>query len=294
VTPDRPMDILTQCLLDLLHGLEGKGFPLILCGGFGLYLKQVRRQEQGFGHHPLLPGDLWPRPRTTEEIDILVRTEILADAERFSRLRQVLDDLTYRPVPGAEYMQFIRRLDSGGWVKVDLLTGPVPDALGDKVTVRNRRVRPAGRSVGLHAHRADEAIGFQTNLQAISIEGYCTDGRPCQGVVFIPPAVTFLMMKLFAFNDRHRDEQKDFARHHAMDLYRVVAMLSYDEFQRTRAVISAHWQDEILQEASQMIADYFATPTSLGLIRMQEHDLFEPDMDTREFSRALTDLFAEP
>lgn len=290
MTPNWPMDTLRQCLLDILRELDGCDFPLIFCGGFGLYLKQMTLQEQGLTYQPLLPGELWPRPRTTEDMDVLVRTEILADAERFSRLRQVLDRLEYQPIEGAEYMQF-RRLADGA--KVDLLTGPVPNLLRDKVTIRDRRIRPAGKSVGLHAHRTDEAIGFQDDLRPIRIEGCCTDGQPYEDTVFIPPPVTFLMMKLFAFRDRHQDKEKDFARHHAMDLYRIVAMLSHQEFQHTRDTICRQWHEDVVQKARLVVADYFADPTSLGLLRIREHQLFEPDMDTKEFMQALTDLFAE-
>lgn len=293
MTPNWPMDTLRQCLLDILRELDGCDFPLIFCGGFGLYLKQMMLQEQGLTYKPLLPGELWPRARTTDDMDMLVRTEILADAERFSRLRQVLDKLGYQPIEGAEYMQFLRLADGA---KVDLLTGPVPDILRDKVIIRDRRIRPAGGSVGLHAHRTDEAIGFQDDdrLQSIRIEGCCTDGQPYEGTVFIPPPVTFLMMKLFAFRDRCRDKDKDFGRHHAMDLYRVVAMLSYQEFQQTREAICHQWHNDVVPEARQIVADYFADPTFLGLLRLQEHQLFEHDMDTKEFMQALTDLFAKP
>ena len=129
------MGVLKSCLLDLLRELEDKNFPLILCGGFGLYLKQLDLQGRGDNYHPLLPNEQWPRPRTTDDLDILIRTEILIDAQRFKLLRGVLDDLGYKPIPGAEYMQFVRRLDNGASVKVDLLTGPVAATLVDKLKI---------------------------------------------------------------------------------------------------------------------------------------------------------------
>jgi len=288
------MGVLKSCLLDLLRELEDKDFPLILCGGFGLYLKQLDLQRRLADYLPLLPNEQWPHPRTTGDLDILVRTEILADAARFILLRQALDSLGYQPIPGAEYMQFVRRLDDGGNVKIDLLTGPIAGIPAGKFTTGDRRIRPAGQSVGLHAHRADEALGFQENLHEITVEGNCTDGLPYRHSVWVPPAVTFLMMKLFAFRDRNQDRDKDFARHHAMDLYRVVAMLDYGEFHQTRSVICDHWGNSVVQEARQLVIEHFARPTSLGLIRLQEHNLFEPEMDVQEFSKALADLLAEP
>ncbi|MBC8372593.1 MAG: hypothetical protein ISS69_10965 [Phycisphaerae bacterium] len=291
---DWSMGVLKSCLLDLLRELEDKNFPLILCGGFGLYLKQLDLQERGDNYHPLLPNEQWPRPRTTSDLDILIRTEILVDTERFKLLRGILDNLGYKPIPGAEYMQFVRRLNNGNDVKADLLTGPVATTLVNKLNIGDRRIRPAEQSVGLHAYRTDEAVGFQENMQTIQIEGYCTDQRPYRNSISVPQAVTFLMMKLFAFRDRNQDPDKDFARHHAMDIYRVVAMLDHDEFRQTRSAICDYWDRDVVQEAGKLVNEHFSESTALGLIRLREHDLFDSEMDVQEFSRALADLFAKP
>lgn len=290
---DWPMGILKSCLLDLLRKLEDKNFPLILCGGFGLYLKQLELQQRGSDYQPLLRSEFWPRPRTTEDMDILIRTEILAKANRFRLLRQALDELGYQPISGAEYMQFVRKLPDGGNVKVDLLTGPVAEPLRDRVRIKDRRISPVAQSIGLHAHRSDEALGFQDNLLEIRIAGQCTDGHAYESAVFISPAITFLMMKLFAFRDRNQDKQKDFARHHAMDLYRIVAMLDHDEFEQTQTLIQSFGEEAILQEARKIATEFFSSPTALGLLRLRKHNLFEPDMDVQEFSQALTDLLKQ-
>lgn len=294
MTADWSMGIIKTCLLDLLSALEGKDFPVILCGGFGLYLKQLYLQSQGQSRQSLLPADFWPRPRTTEDMDVLVRTEVVADAERFRRLRTVLDDLEYVPIPGAEYMQFVKQLGTSTNVKIDLLTGPIPPALESRVVARQRRIRPAGQSVGLHAHRADEAMLFEQDLLQIPIDGNRSDGQPYSGVIFVPPAITFLSMKLHAFQDRADDQDKDFARGHALDLYRVVAMLSYQEFQQVRSAIRHQWDDAVVQNARRIVTEHFSDATSLGLIRLRQHDLFEKDMDTDKFCRALVDLFKAP
>ena len=287
---DWAMGVLKSCLLDLLRKLEDKNFPLILCGGFGLYLKQLELQQRGSDYQPLLHGEFWPRPRTTEDMDILIRTEIFAKADRFRLLRQTLDGLGYQPIVGAEYMQFVRKLPDGGDVKVDLLTGPVVEPLRDKVRIKDRRISPVAQSIGLHARRSDEALGFQDNLLEIRIAGQCTDGHAYESTVFIPPAVTFLMMKLFAFRDRNQDEQKNFARHHAMDLYRIVAMLDHGEFEQTQILIQSFGEKAVLQEAREIVAEFFSSSTALGLLRLQEHNLFKSDTDVQAFSQALTDL----
>ena len=67
--------ILTASLLDLLYELLETPVRLIIGGGFGLYLKQQNRKD---GVRTLLD----PTPaRSTGDIDIFLRTEILAYPE---------------------------------------------------------------------------------------------------------------------------------------------------------------------------------------------------------------------
>jgi hypothetical protein len=145
--------------LHLLYELRNQQMPLILGGGYGLYLKQVHLQEAR-PSATLIPGELWPSPRATEDLDILVRTEVVVDAGRMRLIRAALDRLGYAAIPGAEFMQFVKPLRGGMHVKVDLLTGPLgPFADDPRVKVDERRVR-LREKVQLHAHRTDEAVGL--------------------------------------------------------------------------------------------------------------------------------------
>lgn len=51
----------------------------------------------------------------------------------------------------------------------------------------------------------------------------------------MPDAFPYLMMKPFAFHDRRDDPQKDVGRHHALDLYTVVGMMTEGEYDRAVA-----------------------------------------------------------
>ena len=75
--PEPFVDALKVALLDLLHELSDTNIPLIIVGGYGLYLKQVSAEAKE--EATLIPADLWPPPRATEDIDLLFRTEIVAD-----------------------------------------------------------------------------------------------------------------------------------------------------------------------------------------------------------------------
>jgi hypothetical protein len=60
------VDPLLASLLDLLYELEGRGIPLMIGGGFGLFLK--RRHLAATGERTLL-GQL-PQPRATNDLDL--------------------------------------------------------------------------------------------------------------------------------------------------------------------------------------------------------------------------------
>jgi hypothetical protein len=85
-------------LLDLLHEIEGTDIKLIIGGGFGIYLKvsQARR----LGMRTLLQA--WPEPRSTNDLDLFLRPELLIDSRKLKPLANAITRLGYQIVPGAE------------------------------------------------------------------------------------------------------------------------------------------------------------------------------------------------
>ena len=281
--------ILKTSLLDLLHELRGQEMPLILGGGYGLYLKQIHLQET-LSSATLIPGELWPAPRATEDLDILLKTEIVVDANRMRAIRAALDKLRYVVIETAKFMQFVKPLGGGMLVKVDLLTGPLGLFADDpRVKVDDRRVRPR-ESVQLHAHRMDEAVGSQESTLAIPVRGTLSSGQAYETVVHVPQAFTLLLMKLFAFRDRCMDAEKDMARHHALDLYRIVAIMTEDEFQQTAQRVAEHQSEPVIVEAKRIVGEHFASTESLGSLRLREHRLWREGMAITEFLSAMRDL----
>ena len=128
MTPSNPPVILNPLfcsLLDLLFEIRKAASPLTVGGGFGLYLK--RRHLERSGGRTLLDAALWPAIRSTNDLDVILRAEMLADAGRVSLLADRLGRLGYTPVKAAEYMQFVRMIRMGDAeyeVKIDLLVGP--------------------------------------------------------------------------------------------------------------------------------------------------------------------------
>jgi hypothetical protein len=88
------LDQLTANLLDLLFELEGRNIPIMIGGGFGLFLK--RQHLQSSNARTLF--DSLPEPRATNDLDMFLRAEILSDLGRTREVRDAIVRLGYAPV----------------------------------------------------------------------------------------------------------------------------------------------------------------------------------------------------
>ena len=217
---NRIIDLQTA-LLDLLQKVDDPEIRLIAGGGFGIYLKTNHVRDSGM--RTLL--DQWPEPRSTNDLDLFLRPELLIESSKLKPLVNAITDLGYQVVPGAEKYQFAKPGPGGtdvGGIKIDILTSPQSRFHGTRVKEDARRVRPKP-SVGIHAHPVDEALTLEEGLLPIVLTGTLTSGEAWESEIFLPHPYTFAMMKLFAFRDRSDDPNKKFGRYHALDLYTILA-----------------------------------------------------------------------
>lgn len=272
-------DALRSALLELVSAASSAGIHVLLGGGYGLYLKQVHlitSQQRTF-----LPVDAWPRPRSTQDLDIFLPSEILIDVQHMVRLREILDQLAYQPV--VKFLHFQKQV-AQGLVRVELLAGPVGPHQGDKVQIKGSRVRPKGK-VELHAYLAQEAITLEVDPLSIPLGSGVS--------VLIPNAFSLLLMKLHACHDRLDDEDKDLGRHHALDIYRILAMLSEPEDDLVRRLRQDHRGNAAVKGAMEIAAEIFANVTSRGVLRMREHALATEAMQVERVLELLHDLLKE-
>ncbi len=280
-----PNDPLEASLLDL-HTLLGQSMPLILGGGYGLYLKQRSLSQNATVTR--FTEDRLPDNRTTEDIDLFLRAEVVVDADRMKTVRDALDTLRFEPVLGSEYMQFAKAAAPAGEIKIDLLVGPLGELFDPKTVKRDdRRVRPKAFKQ-LHAHPLNEAVAIEEHLTPIEIKGSRSDGSSHTATIYVPQPFTYLLMKLLAFRDRVNDEGKSLARHHALDVYRIIGLVTEPEDPVVRTLAAAHRNDPKVIEARAVVADFFARPDLLGVLRMREHPLFLPSMNIEDFIVDLT------
>lgn len=284
------MDPLRTSLLDLLYELRAENVPLTVGGGFGLYLKRLsladRREQTLFAE--------LPEPRATNDIDLFLRVDLLTDRGRTDALVAAILRLGYVPVEEAKYFQWRRPIAVGGVaqeVKLDALVGPL-GGHRPKLQVNPPRVRPKGKSVGFHAYQTDEALFLEENPTAVDLRGTRSTGEAYAATVYVPEAFPYLMMKVSAFADRKDDGNKDFGRHHALDAYTVVGMMTEAEYDRALALAVRSKSDPHYRRVCATVAADFASPTAVGVLRMREHRLFRDEFRVAEFLATLGEIFS--
>lgn len=256
------MDPLRADLCRLARRLATDDVPLLLVGGYGILLKAdyIRTNDL----ETVAPTFF---PRATDDLDVLLTAPVVADANRMAAVRDALRELGYEPMTGGEYYQWSRDLEGEGGtasrVRIDLL-GQIPEQqAGMKVT--DRRMRPE-HFEGLHAHPVVEAAVAHKNPIHVDV---CPEGS--SGTVALPHPFNFLLLKLFALDDRKNDPDLDLGRHHAFDLYRVVAMLTRKEWREVPELRSRHSEYDVVRRAGRLVRRLFSDIESVGSIRLREH-----------------------
>jgi len=98
-------------------------------------------------------------------------------------------------------------------------------------------------------------------------------------------------MKLFALHDRIDDADKDFGRHHAMDIYTVVGTMSPPEWDQCLSLRRRYQTDAIVVECGRIVGELFAGPDSMGTVRLKEHKYYRSEFQVTEFLDVLKELF---
>ena len=284
-----PRDPLLTTLLDLDHALKGH-LELLIGGGYGLFLKQLYLKEHPEIRTLFSLADL-PAARTTEDIDLILRADVVTDSSSMRPIREALDRLGFQVVESAKFTQFSRPMDPGV-VKIDLLAAPLGE-FASKVPKDSRRVKPRP-SVELHASKLEEALGVDRHPLAIPVSGQLSTGVSHETRVFVPQAFTYLLMKLLAYRDRFEDGDKNLGRHHALDLYRIVGLLTREEDHDVRELSAEFTAHPTVDEARRVAQEHFIDADGIGRLRIQEHPLYMPTVDLDRLARELTTLLSPP
>lgn len=132
-------DPLNNELGKIAKALQPHDIKLIIGGGYGLALKTQQIINSGKITRLQIPP-----ARSTEDLDLFLRLEIITDAKKMEAIRDTLGKLGYKPF--AEFFQFetvIDLLGGQGTIKVDLLAPrPQNEVDSEKVKINKPRIRP--------------------------------------------------------------------------------------------------------------------------------------------------------
>ncbi|MFZ4572990.1 MAG: hypothetical protein ACOYN0_01250 [Phycisphaerales bacterium] len=289
------MKPLITTVMDLNAALGGRA-ELPLGGGLGLYLKQEHLRATGA--RTLLSLDRLPPARTTQDVDLFLRAEVIASKEEVSRYRAALDKLGFVVVPGSQWLKFTRSI-GGTDVLLDVMVGPLGEH-ANTVRLKDSRARPKGLGgkSGLHAFATEEALGIERGPLRIPLAAADSDGNNATCEVLIPRAFPYALMKLGALRDRVNDESKQEGRHHAMDLYRIVGLLTEEEVEGAATLARGYAGHAEVGEAIRTIDTLLAPANGLGRVRLLEYQRANrastPEVDPEFLVRELRRLLLPP
>jgi len=257
-------DPLREQLRLLAAELQKDDIKLILGGGYGLVLRTeyVRRTQAATRFEEI------PEARSTNDLDLFLSAEIITSAEKIEKIRDALETLKFEPV--AQFFQFQLNVACEGRdlpVKIDLLAAlPETEAGRNLVKINKPRIRPK-KAKNIHGYLTEEAVTLEENLQPIDIS---EEGEsPLE--IYLPHPFSYLVMKLFALRDRLEDEEKDFGAYHAFDIYRIVGMMTENEWNQAIDLRSSYRAAPKIKEAGKIAGELFANLESIGVLRVRQH-----------------------
>ena len=267
-------DPLTTHLLDFLFELERNGLktPLTIAGGFGLFLKRRYLTER---KDRTLFNDI-TSTRATEDIDIVIPVDILCDRQQTQSVVDALHCLNYDAIDNWKYTQWVKSIELGGQaghIKIDLLVGNV-DAYQKDLHIKKPRARNP-HVEGFHARITPEAFLIDEKALEIPLVGKRSNGEEYETTVRIPHSFTYLLMKLFAFRDRQNDSDKQQGSHHAFDIFSIIGTLTEHELNEAIELGKNDTQEPIIQEAKQIVKEYFTGTSPKGMIAIKTSPLFQ-------------------
>jgi hypothetical protein len=161
----------------LWPGLQATGHPVLVAGGYGLWLKQHHFQEQTRNGHPpqiLIPLHSWKNavPRATKDLDFVLSLDLLASREAQQAVTDLLKIHNFEVVSRNERWQFRKELTADKAVLVDL-HAELPDDGQSHLATDQIRVKhkPSLGMSGGHGRQNPEAAGAAANPTRIQLEG---------------------------------------------------------------------------------------------------------------------------
>jgi len=242
-------------LQDLAKALNKADLKPVICGGLGIYLRFSNRQADF-------------ELRATTDIDLMVTSsQAQKQANRESILRAIKDDLKYTACEEMQYTKFEKEPNA----KLDILAPSIKD-----FNMGSNRVRLVKSQ--LHGHITPEACFVEEELETISLDD-CS--------VQVPSSPNLLIMKLFAFDDRYKRNNKERgdierAQAHAFDIFVIAELSTRDDYLQAKDFFLRHKDSEIIISSHTITKESFGTADSSGWGYVLKSNTFYPNLNPKQ------------
>ena len=122
-------------------------------------------------------------------------------------------------------------------------------------------------------------------MRTVSLDELLLENETRYGLeVQVPSPTNFLLLKLFAFNDRDEGERHNPERTqaHASDVYRIIILASRADYMEGQLFLSRHEDSDIIQMAQSIVRNKFHAIERTGWRRVLESSDFYADLNRRE------------
>jgi len=255
-------DEVFEQLAELARPLNKIGVKPLICGGLGVYLSFHKQQNEA---RKML--------RATRDIDLMfTQLDVSDEVKRNAIANIIIVELDYEVRRGCEYFRF----QKGNNQQLDILTPPI-----DGVTVKGGRSRLVKSK--LHGRIAPEACFIEEGVRTVPSVEILPGALNDNFEVLVPSPTNLLILKLFAFDDRHEKEDIEPAQTHALDIYLVVAMLTQrKDYLEGQKFLVQHKDSEIIQRAQSIVGSKFSSVDKAGWQLVLEASSFLPDLNLQQ------------
>jgi hypothetical protein len=280
-------DFLLENLTELAAEFEKHDIPLIVVGGFSIYIKTKFMNKARSSRYSTIPF-----ARSTKDIDIFLTSELIIDSAKIENIKTILSNLNFEVK--TEYFQFIKKVTETKEVQIDFLSQPVPEHDSDKVKFNKPRIKPKNVK-NFHAFYHKEAETISSNL--IKVEDLVAPNLKNKfRNVFLPSSFSFIILKLHAFRDRMNKEENDYGRHHAYDIFTAIIEMDETDWNNSKSMYELFKDNPAVSESIKIITDLFISDSQMGIIRLKENQNYKRDkteLDTyiKNFIEDLKEMF---
>jgi len=268
----------------LLPRLQKAGGPILVAGGYGLFLKQewILRQATV---PIIIPMERWVNavPRATGDIDLILPLELIAGEAPNKEIMRALTHEGFeesRSLHGRRW-QFFKNVGGAKPLAVEF-HAPKPDeeTSGLQATKFAVKHKPSLGDSGVHGRLNHEAVGSLLHPFAFEVNNL---------EIVVPNPVTWSIMKLTAAKDNwdkwqssprdieDRRYYREAAVKHGGDVCRAVAMSTREEQDRSGELVAAMSETPAFAKAARIVDEFFVAGENWAREilagRWQEEDL---------------------